>query len=275
MTIVRPSDYGGEEAISLSWDFGSVKDSEKKRLVKAWVAELPRLANLKRLRIWAPVTQPVFDAACELHQLEVLQIKWGSFHDLGAIAALQGLQALFIGSSTRVASIEPLVTLTSLKVLEIESLKRISDFTPLKSLKSLRSLAVTGSTWSRQAIECLEPFASMTWLTSLAIDTSKVSSLGPLGTLAGLRELALGGRLPYEEYAWLSARLPSTACRWFSPYYELAGTGHSACTVCHRDSMVMLTGRGKPTLCKHCDASKVDRHVRQFEAARVEARNAK
>jgi hypothetical protein len=125
--------------------------------------------------------------------------------------------------------------------------------------------------WSRQAIGSLQPFASMTWLSSLVIDTSSVSSLRPLARLAGLRELGLGGKLPFEEYAWLSAQLPNTDCRWFSPYHELAGTGLGACKRCQRDSMVMVTGKGKPVLCRHCDAAKLAEHVARFEAVRASA----
>lgn len=267
--VAFPEEPVDGDALSLSWDLGAVSESEKKKVTKAWVARLPTLKHLKRLSLWTHVTQPVFDAACELPQLEVLRIKWSNVQDLGAISTLKNLWALSIGSSTKVRSIEPIAQLQQLTLLELENFKSISDFSPLTRLKALRSLSITGSMWSQQAIGSLEPFAAMTWLTYLALDTSSVSSLKPLGRLVGLQELGLGGRLPYEEYAWLSARLPTTECRWFQPYYELAGSGYSLCKACHRDSMVMLTGRGKPILCKHCDAQKVAKHTEQFLAARA------
>jgi hypothetical protein len=256
------------EALSISWDLGDITEADKKRITKGWVQRLPTLHGLRRLRIWNHVTQPVFDAACQLTQLEVLQIKWSNVQDLGAIAGLKHLRALSIGSSTRVQSIEPLAQLSALELLEIENFKALTDFSPLTRLKALRSLSVTGSMWSRQAIESLEPFAQMTGLDELYLDTSSVRSLRPLAALKGLKELGVGGRLPMEEYAWLSARLPHTQCRWFQPYFELAGTGYTECKRCGRDSMVMLTGKGKPTLCKHCDEIKVSKHVEQYERAR-------
>jgi len=269
--IIDPDAIVDGDALSLSWDLGVVSEAEKKKIIKAWVKKLPTLKHLKRLQLWAQVTQPVVDAACELQQLEVFHIKWSNIQDLSAISKLHNLQALSIGSSTRVKSIEPLSVLQSLTLLELENFKSISDFSPLTKLKALKSLAVTGSMWSRQAIENLDPFASMTWLSSLTIDTSSVSSLKPLGCLTGLRELGLGGRLPFEEYAWLSAKLPNTECRWFKPFLELAGIGYSACPSCHEDSMVMLTGKGKKVLCKHCDAAKVAKHVDLFNSARASA----
>lgn len=113
----------------------------------------------------------------------------------------------------------------------------------------------------------------MTWLSSLAIDTSSVTSLRALSKLTGLKELNVGGKLPFEEYAWLAAKLPNTQCRWFMPYCELAGSGYSHCKTCQQDSMVMLTGKGKPVLCKHCDAVKVDKHAAAFNTVRAAAQN--
>lgn len=272
-TIIHPDQYDGSESLSLSWDLGRVGETEKKKVIKAWTAKLPTLQHLKQLKLWTHVTQPLFDAACELTGLEVLQIKWSNVQDLDAIAKLHNLRALAIGSSTRVKSIEPLAMLVSLELLEIENFKSITDFSPLTKLTGLDDLAVSGSMWSRQAIASLEPFAAMTWLSSLAIDTSSVTSLRPLGKLTALRHLSVGGRLPFEEYAWLSAKLPNTECNWFAPFYDLADSGYAACKSCRQNSMVMLTGKGKPILCQHCDAEKVRTHVELFNAARANAQN--
>lgn len=269
--IAKPEAYNGGNALCLSWDLGSVAESEKKKRIQQWVAMLPTLSHVKRLQLWSHVTQPLFDAACAIRGLEVLQIKWSNIQHLDAIAGLANLRALSVGSSTRIKSIEPLSSLTSLELLEIENFKLIDDFSPLTRLTGLESLAVTGSMWSRQDVGSLEPFAAMTWLRSLAVDTSKITSLKPLARLQGLRHLSIGGRLAYQEYACLSAQLPHTECRWFTPFYALQGRGYSVCKICKQDSMVMVTGRGKPTLCCHCDADKLGQHVRLFNEARATA----
>ncbi len=69
-----------------------------------------------------------------------------------------------------------------------------------------------------------------------------------------------------EEYAWLAAKLPNTECRWFSPYYDLAGTGIGRCKKCKHEALVMLTGKGMRTLCKLCDETKVRQHEVAFRA---------
>lgn len=272
-SIIYPDQLDSGVTLSLDWDLGRVPETEKKTVIASWVKVLPSLTNITHLRVWSHVTQPLFDAICELSKLEVLQLKWSNVHHLDAIANLRALKALSIGSSTRIESIAPLTDLRSLELLEIENFKLITDFSPLVNLRSLRDLSVTGSMWSKQAVESLEPFAQMTWLSSLCVDTSNVKSIRALEALTTLESLGVGGRLPYDEYAWLSAKLPNTECQWFQPYLDLSESGYSPCKTCGRKSMVMLTGRGKPVLCRHCDEAKLAKHVQLFEQARAAAKN--
>lgn len=270
-SIIHPSDYDGSERMQLSWDLGAVSDSEKKQLIRQWSAILPQLPQLRWLSIWSHVTPPLFEAACQVEGLECLQIKWSNIRHLDAISGLGKLKYLQIGSSTKIESIEPLASLASLKRLEIENFKLISDFSPIAQLTGLESLAITGSMWSRQMVGSLEPLASMTWLKSLAVDTTHIESLRPLAKLKTLAYLGVGGRLPMAEYAWLSAKLPNTECQWFQPFLDLAGSGYGRCGKCAQDSMVMLTGRGARTICRHCEAAKVAKHEAAFNDIRAMA----
>jgi Leucine-rich repeat (LRR) protein len=270
--ISYPHEYDGDERIRLNWDLGIVPDNEKKKIIKAWSGKLPELRHIRWASIWSRVTAPVFDAACRLSELECLEIKSSNLTSLEPIRQLGELRHLRIGSSTSVSSVEPLTALQGLKLLELENFKQISDFSPLLALKGLESLAITGSMWSRQELASLEPFSQMTWLSSLSIDTSSLTSLKPLARLSGLKYLGIGGRLPMEEYAWLSAKLPNTQCQWFAPYLDLADSGMGQCQVCKNQSLVMLTGRGARTVCKVCNQAKVAQHEQVFyEAKRVAA----
>ncbi len=266
--IARPEDYTGGDDLVLSWDLGAVPDAEKKRIIKAWCARLPELTKLRRLILWSQVTPPVFEAACQLRGLESLQIKWSNLTSLAPITALSQLRHLWIGSSTRVAAIEPLAGLSALRFLNLENFKLIQDFSPLEKLTSLETLWVTGSMWTRQNVGSLEPFARMHWLRSLALDTKYVKSLRPLAALTGLESLDVGGKLPLEEYAWLAARLPHTECRRFAPWLDVAGRGFDACERCKQDAKVLATGRGGGLLCRHCDADKLRKRAEVFEAAK-------
>lgn len=269
--IRHPHEYDGGEVLRLSWDLGAVSAAEKKKVLAAWIELLPTLTRVRQLHLWSHVSQPLFDAACGMRGLQLLRIKWSGIQSLDRIAGLASLEALSIGSSTKVQSIEPLASLPSLRVLELENFKRVSDFSVLARMQQLRSLAIVGSMWSRQAVDSLEPFAAMTGLESLAVDTFRVTSLRPLASLRNLKELGLGGRMPYQEYAWLAAKLPGTQCQWFAPYLDLSGKGYGPCKQCKGASMVMVTGRGKPTLCTRCDGEQLAKHVAMFEMARLAA----
>lgn len=264
-------DYDGSERLQLSWDLGRISEKEKKQAIKQWSEKLPELHNVRWLSLWSHVTPPMFAAACRMSSLECLQIKWSNVRDIAAIENLRHLRYLFFGSSTKIESIEPLAALSSLCLLEIENFKLITDFSPLTRLTSLESLAVTGSMWSRQDVGTLETFAQMTWLQSLALDTSKVKTLRPLANLRRLKSIDVGNRLPMREYAWLSAMLPNTECRWFKPYLDLSGIGFSRCVQCKQDSKVMLTGKGAKLLCRVCDSEQIELHEAAFNAAKAEA----
>ncbi|MGN6323033.1 MAG: leucine-rich repeat domain-containing protein [Dyella sp.] len=270
-SIAHDSDYDGNERLRLSWDLGRLSEKEKKQAIKQWSERLPELHNVRWLSLWSHVAPPVFEAACQMANLECLQIKWSNVRDISAIGNLQRLRYLYFGSSTKVESIEPFSALSNLRLLEIENFKLITDFSPLARLTSLESLAVTGSMWTRQNVGALETFAQMTWLKSLALDTWKVETLRPLANLQALEFLDMGNRLPMAEYAWLSAMLPDTQCRWFKPYLDLAGIGFSRCTECKQDSKVMLTGKGAKLFCRFCDSAQVGRHEVAFNEVKSRA----
>jgi hypothetical protein len=270
-SIVSYADYGGGERLQLSWGLGRISEKEKKQAIKLWPEKLPELHDVRWLSLWSHVTPPLFESACRMPNLECLQIKWSNVRDVSAIGNLRQLRYLRFGSSTKIESIEPFAALSNLRLLEIENFKLVSDFSPLTRLTSLESLAVTGSMWTRQNIGTLDTFAQMIWLRSLALDTSKIETLRPLANLRELEFLDLGNRLPMAEYAWLSAMLPNTECRWFKPYLDLAGIGFNRCAQCKQDSKVMLAGKGAKLLCRFCDSKQIERHELAFAAVQARA----
>jgi Leucine-rich repeat (LRR) protein len=266
--IIHPEEYTGGERLCLSWDLGATSEKEQKTVIKNWCKALPGLNAVRWLDLWTHVTPPIFEAACQLRSLECLQIKWSNIRSLDPIRNLHDLKYLSIGSSTRVESIEPLAAVSMLEILHIENFKLITDFSPLAALTNLQTLTVTGSMWSKQNVGSIEPLAQMNWLKSLAIDTTNVKTIQPLAALTNLEFLGMGGRLPMEEYAQLSSRLPNTQCRWFKPYLDLSDSGIGHCKQCGNNARVILTGKPNKTMCRVCDATKVERHIQAFEAIR-------
>ena len=270
-SIVDTGAYAGGDRLQISWDLGSVTEKEKKQTIKQWRAKLPEFQSIRWLSIWSHVTQPLFDAACQMRNLECLQIKWSNVKKLDAIENMTALRYLHIGSSTKVESIQPLASLSGLRLLELENFKAVTDFSPLLSLTGLASLVITGSMWTRQDVGSLATYAQMTWLKSLAIDTTHVESLRPLANLKNLEFLDTGGKLPMEEYAWLAAKLPNTTCRWFEPYIDVASSGFSPCRKCNNKAAVILTGKRGSLLCGVCDKGKLQKQRDAFAAIKQRA----
>jgi len=275
-SIVEPAEYQGGERLNLSWDLGRVDEKQKKAVIKAWCAELPKMRQVRWLNLWTHVTAPLFEAVCRMPNLECMQIKWSNLKSLEGIQNLAQLRYLAIGSSTKITSIEPLTALTRLRLLSIENFKLISDFAPLRKLTALEYLAVSGSMWTNQKVASLEPFAQMDGLKSLFVDTSAIDSLSPLARLRGLRRLNLPGNLPMVEYARLAARMPETECRWFAPWLDLAQSGIGRCEECKGDTKVMITGKGGGVLCRVCQQARVQKHeaayIAAYEIARAQAK---
>jgi hypothetical protein len=109
--IADPEAYDGGERLAIAWDLGAVAEARKKQLIAAWIRRLPALRQVRRLNLWSCVTQPLFDVACAMEGLECLQIKWSHVREIDAIARLGTLRYLYIGSSTRIASVAPLAAL--------------------------------------------------------------------------------------------------------------------------------------------------------------------
>lgn len=216
---------------------------------------------MKFLWFHSKVSQRLFDAACEMRGLEGLYVKWSSIDSIENLPKLRQLKYLYIGSSPGIVSIAPLTHMLNLRWLELENLKKISDFSPLTALTSLTGLAITGSMWSKQKIETLKPISTLRSLTWLAVDKASDESLKPLANLTALEWLGLPNRYPMEEFAHLSTNLPQTECAKFRPYAALAGV---QCKKCMSETMLMLTGKGKPFLCANCDLEKLERHVAEF-----------
>jgi hypothetical protein len=113
-------------------------------------------------------------------------------------------------------------------------------------------------------VASLSPLASLSNLRFLHLTNLKAldESLEPLASLSDLEILDLPNFYPFEEFAKLSARLRKTSCTWFASSTPL---GSLQCSKCGETRMVMLTGKGKPTLCASCDEARLLRHDELFK----------
>ena len=145
--------------------------------------------------------------------LESLFIKWSSIQDLAPLTELERLTALYVGSSTRVESIEVLGRMTSLRWLSLENLKRIDDLSPLARLTGLEGLIVQGSMWTTQRVKTLQPLASLQGLRYLGLANLRAgdNTLSPLFALSKLEYVSAARWWPDGEVEELRRRNPALA----------------------------------------------------------------
>lgn len=256
-SIREPEQWEGGEHLSLAVTQTDLKPAEQKKLVQRWCALLPTLKDVRFLWFQSRVSPELFEAACQLPNLEGLYVKWSGIKNFRPIAQLGGtLRYLHMGSSPSLEPLDVLSELPLLEWLELENV-RAADLGFVSSLKSLRGLGLHGDTNSLKALKVkslapLNGLDKLTWLSLSAIRTED-ESLSPLATLPSLRYLLINNHFPWQEYAKLAGLRPDIDCDRFTPVSE--PVNWTACKKCKEKTMVMLTGKGM--LCLGCDAAKL------------------
>jgi hypothetical protein len=204
--------------------------------------------------------------------LKSLYIEFLKVQSLEWVSRLENLTVLSLERNYKIESLAELAGLRHLECLRITNFKKVHDISVLSSLKDLRQLAVEGGMWTRMKLDTLKPISSLTKLEYLNLTSlrSDDRSLRPLGELVGLKLLDIANAYPMEEFAWLSGKLRNTECTWFQPYINLANGFF--CKKCDQKLLVMCPGSGARTICKHCDADKLAKHVDRFNDIAARAR---
>ena len=201
--VVEVGEYAGEKELSISCtqldgcNYPKYKKaSEKKRVLSEWcrfLMENPKTFTTLAFGIRMP--QDLFNALCKQEDLKKLYIKWGVYPDISAIAELQKLEYLHIGSGAGVLSIEPLAKLKKLVALFIENFQKISDYQPLTALDNLELLSIAGDGLSPRYIhvDSLDFLREMKHLRAFSLLTARVASKDytPILELENLEYLCL------------------------------------------------------------------------------------
>lgn len=224
--------------------------------------KLDQFSNLEALWCFG-INRETLAYVCKCASLESLYVETLESDKIGCVSKLASLKVLSIDSCSKIGSLDELGDLRNLEGLAIMNFRNVREINPLSKLTNLRQLAVAGSIWTRMKIESLRPLSPLLNLKYLHLTSLKAEdeSLRPLAELGQLEKLEIANFYPVEEFAWLSGRLKNTKCTWFRPYVEAPFD----CQKCGKDTTVMLTGKGKPSLCKECDRKRLERHVAEFE----------
>lgn len=187
-SIQDPEEYDGRPMANVCCTQTGLPARQQAKLVARWCEVLPSLQGLRFLWFCSRVPQALFDAACSIPNLEGLYVKWSSIKKIDRIVEPLHLRFLHIGSSSQLTSIEPLREARNLIWLELENIKRISDLTPIGEMRQLQGLAISGSVWTTQVVDTLEPIGLLQGLRYLSITNlrAKDKTLRPLFSLSSL-----------------------------------------------------------------------------------------
>lgn len=166
----------------------SIGTTEQKRLVKLWCNELPKLHSVKYLWFCSRVNQEMFEAACDIENLEGLYIKWSGIKRIDSLAKLKNLKHLHLGSSGQVENIKVFRDIDWLTTLNLEQLNKISEFDDIVGMTNLKGLRVDGSIWIAQKINTLQPFGQLTGLNYLTLTNTRAKDKS-FDPILNLREL--------------------------------------------------------------------------------------
>ncbi|SIQ69466.1 hypothetical protein [Marinobacterium stanieri] len=266
-SIRHPSEYDGGDRINIVCTQTELKPSEQKKLVQSWCEALPGLDKVEYIWFSSRANQQLFDAVCQMKSIKGLSIKWSGIKSIEAVAHAKTLKYLSIGSSPSITPLAPLAELPLLEWLELENIRASADLSFVSGLTGLKGLRVAGDGHSPKYlnVERLEPLLSLQSLYWLSLNVVKVQQggLAPLARLRALKYLFLSNKYEMEDVAALVGSRPDIECDLFTPVD--GPLGYIRCKKCGQQTMMLLTGKGKPSLCQSCDADKIARHLKTFD----------
>jgi len=224
-----------------------------------------RLKHFESLdSLWCfDIDQKSLENICKCESLENLYIGNLKVSDISCIRELRRLKVFRLERCSKIVSLNQFADLQTLEVLGISGFKNVHAIDPLSKLERLQELEVSGTMWTAMEIDSLVPLSDLHNLVFLDLCNLRArdGSLSPLSGLHMLEGLIVTNRFPMGEYAKLSTHLKNVDCHSLRPYFE---TG-MYCKKCKKNSLVILTGKGTSSLCKNCDAGRLERHVVEFQ----------
>ncbi len=195
-------EYKGEEWLSLYFTKGNETNGQIKKRNNLNKLEIP--TKLKALKIlWADhCNQDIFNAICQLDELESLYIQSNRILDLTEISNLKNLKHLGLLSLTKVENIKPISSLNQLQTLKLEHFKKITDFSPISELTKLQGLQIDGDMYTAQIIENFEFLSSLSELKYLTFTKSRVKTnfFDYISKLSNLEMLQCSANYPKKEF---------------------------------------------------------------------------
>ncbi len=205
------TDYDGDESLFLQCTQTRLTPYMQKQLVREWCQLLPTLHRMKYFFFASRMSQQIFEAVCQMPNLEILDAGWGGIKDLSSISKLKNLKYLRL-ASLPIENIEPLFNLKNLEALYFDSLKRVKSYEGLKLLPNLVELGISASIGSAVlSLESIEHLAELKTLRYLDLSKTRIrdKNIRILGDLKNLETLWLPYYYKKADFEYLYHNLPN------------------------------------------------------------------
>lgn len=179
-----------------------LKTGDQKKLLQFWCNEMPKLKTVRYLWFCSRVNQEMFEAACEMDNLEGLFIKWSGIKKIDSLLKLKNLKHLHIGSSAQIENIRVFRDINWLTTLSLEQLNNVTDFTDIAGMTNLQGLGIDGSIWTAQKIDTLQPIGQLRGLKYLTLTNTRTKnkSFDPILNLKELVRFNSSWNYPVREF---------------------------------------------------------------------------
>ena len=210
-TINYVSEYDGSEKLNLACTQLDLPAKRKKEVIQEWCEFLPTLGNLNRLCFFSKVNQDLFDAACQIENLDSLFIKWSGIENFENIERLTKLRRLYISTSTHFENLSFIKSIKSIEWLELHELKNLKELDGIEFAENLKGFIISGGMFGKQKLKDFEPLSNLLDLEYLGLSSTYIQSedLSPLCQLKKLKYLDLPVYYPMLEYAKIFKHLPN------------------------------------------------------------------
>ncbi len=252
-TIQFVSEYDGSEKLNLACTQLDLPTRRKKEVIQEWCEFLPTLKDLKRLCFFSKVNQDLFEAACQIENLDSMFIKWSSVENFQNIERLSNLRRLYISASTNFDSLSFIKSIPNLEWLELHELKNLKELDGIEFAKGLKGFIISGGMFGKQKLKDFEPLSKLSDLEYLGLSSTYVQSenLSPLCQLNKLKYLDLPTYYPMIEYAKIYKNLPN--CDHGIKSYRETGL---KCKNCGSNTIIPMKKGGRE-FCPKCNPQKL------------------
>lgn len=260
-TIHYVSEYDGSDKLNLACTQLDLPAKRKREVINEWCAFLPTLKNLKRLCFFSKVNQDLFDAACEIQNLDSLFIKWSDIESFQNLAKLTNLKRLYIASSTHLKDLNFMGFTKSIEWLELHELKNLKELNGIELVPNLKGFIISAGMFGKQKLKDFEPLSNLSNLEYLGLSSTYAQSenLSPLCQLKKLKYLELPIYYPMLEYAKIVKQLPN--CNHGIKAYRETGFN---CKNCDSKTVTPMKKGGRE-FCPKCNHQKFVDLIQEFD----------